>query len=197
MSCSPSDLKDFFLDELGKAERERVKQHLEQCEACREELDRLRLTESALHALREEELPRRIAFVSDKVLAPRWWERLWASGPRLGFAAAAMLSVAILVHAFVRPVAPAPAVAQAAMSDAQLQARIDAEVAKRIGPAVSAAVAASETRQAEKTIALVKDAEKRFDLDRRADRAAIEDAFTVLQKKLSMYIASASYGGQP
>ena len=35
---------------------------------------RVRLTLDALSTLREEEVPRRIAFVSDKVFEPRWWQ---------------------------------------------------------------------------------------------------------------------------
>ena len=31
----------------------------------------------------------RIAFVSDKVFEPRWWQTIWRSGPAMGFASAA------------------------------------------------------------------------------------------------------------
>jgi hypothetical protein len=90
MSCSPFDLKDYFLKELP-AERARWKR-TSGMPACREELDRLRLTGAALFSLRDEEIPRRIAFVSDQVFEPspwrRWWERVLgihgAAGLRLG-----------------------------------------------------------------------------------------------------------------
>jgi anti-sigma factor RsiW len=190
MSCSPSDLKDYFLGELGDAEGRRVREHLGHCGRCREELDRLRLTQAALRSLPDEEPPRRIAFVSDQVFEPRWWQ-LWHS-PRLGFASAAMLSLAILVHAFVRPV---PTAAPAGQNAAAIEQRIGAEVARRLEPAITAAVAESEARQAAKTIELVRDAEKRIDFDRRADRVAIEEAFTLLQKKLNRwYTANAALG---
>ena len=52
--------------------------------SCREELARLRLTLDALSTLREEEMPRRIAFVSDKVFEPRWWQSVPASVVRGG-----------------------------------------------------------------------------------------------------------------
>ena len=42
---------------------------------CREELATLRLTLDTLSTLREEEIPRRIAFVSDQIFEPRWWQR--------------------------------------------------------------------------------------------------------------------------
>ncbi|MGA9625323.1 MAG: zf-HC2 domain-containing protein [Bryobacteraceae bacterium] len=109
MSCSPFDLRDYFLKELPDSERRQVEAHVRNCQPCLEELDRLRLTEAALFALREEEIPRRIGFVSDQVFEPspwrRWWAGLWGSTARLAFASAAMLSVAILVAAL-RPVEP-------------------------------------------------------------------------------------------
>jgi len=189
MTCSPYDLKDYFFEELPAPERQLVEDHLKQCAGCREELARLRLAGSALHALRDEEPPRRIAFVSDKVLEPNWWQRLWQSGPRLGFAAAAMLSLAILVHAFVRPAAPA------APEPAALEARISAEVARRLEPAIATAVAASEARQAQRAAQLVTETEKRLDFDRRTDRVAFEETLSVLQKKFNvLYLASAQVG---
>ena len=51
MSCSPFDLKDYFLDELPNPRRLEVEAHVQHCQACREELDRLRLTQTALTAL--------------------------------------------------------------------------------------------------------------------------------------------------
>jgi len=113
MSCSPFDLRDYFLNELPDAARREVDAHVKSCSACREEMERLRLTETALFALRDEEIPQRIAFVSDPVFerSPwrRWFDAFWGSAARLGFASAAMLSTAILVFAFTRP-APAPVI---------------------------------------------------------------------------------------
>ena len=101
MSCSQYDLKAYFLGEPDAAGRGAVEEHLKACTACREELDRLRLTGAALASVPNEEMPHRIAFVSDKIFEPRGWARFWGSAPRLGFASAAMLSVAIIVHGFV------------------------------------------------------------------------------------------------
>ncbi|MGD0498269.1 MAG: hypothetical protein ABSC23_07520 [Bryobacteraceae bacterium] len=146
MSCSPFDLKDFFLKELPGPQALQVETHVRDCPSCREELDQLRLTEAALLALREEEIPRRIAFVSDPAFEPSGWRRTWAafweSAPRLGFASAAMLSVAILVFAVTRPAAQravsGPAVASVSSAAAQAQ----------IQDAVDKAVRESEARQA-------------------------------------------------
>src|SRR5436853_2576395 len=106
MSCSPFELKDYFLKELPDPQQREVEAHVESCQVCHEELDRLRLTEAALFSLRDEEIPQRIAFVSDKIFEPSPWRRrwtaFWGSGARLGFASAAMLSVALLVSAVMR-----------------------------------------------------------------------------------------------
>ena len=82
-----------------------MEDHVRGCQSCREELDRLNLTRSALASLEDEEIPRRIAFVSDRVFEPRWWQTMWHSGPVMGFASAAVLAAAILVHGFERGLA--------------------------------------------------------------------------------------------
>lgn len=193
MSCSPNAIKDLLFGALDAAEACRVKEHIQQCASCREEFERLQFTRTALHSLRDEELPRRIAFVSDSVFEPRWWQRLWHSGPRLGFASAAMLAAAIMVHAFVRP---APAIV-AAPDAAAIEARVTAEVSRRIEPAVRAAVAEVEARQARKAEDLVAAARKEFEFQREADRVAIAETFTVLQKKYNvMQLASADLGAR-
>jgi anti-sigma factor RsiW len=195
MSCSEDDLKDFIFGELDEAARGRVEAHIRECRTCQEELDRLRLTGAALNALREEEMPRRIAFVSDPVFEPRWWQRLWQSGPKLGFASAAMLSLALVFNAVYRP---APQAAPAVAADpAVIEQRVNAELARRIGPAIEAAVAASEARQAKKTAELIAAAQKEAAFERQADRARIEEAFDYIRKKLgTFYMASANLGSR-
>jgi anti-sigma factor RsiW len=86
-------LRDYHLEELNAGQRRQVESHVAVCGACREELDRLRLTRQALLRLPEEEMPRRIAFVSDKVFEPAWYARWWAALPRLGFALAVLAAV--------------------------------------------------------------------------------------------------------
>jgi anti-sigma factor RsiW len=87
MNCP--DLKaHLFGEEPGAAE------HLKTCGSCQEEWARLQLTYAALRSLPDEEVPRRIAFVSDKVFEPKWWRRI----PKL-IPAAALLSAAIIFHA--------------------------------------------------------------------------------------------------
>jgi anti-sigma factor RsiW len=193
MSCSPFDLRDYFLKELPESEQRQVEAHVRKCQPCFEELDRLRLTEAALFALREEEIPQRIGFVSDQVFEPspwrRWWAGLWGSTARLAFASAAMLSIAILVSAL-RPVGQtavrpnAPQVQKAAISDSDIQSRIDNAVAK--------AVAQVDARQTEKTKQLVADLES----TRRRLLVAAEE-WDYSQRRVNAIRISASNYGPP
>jgi anti-sigma factor RsiW len=151
MSCSPFELKDYFLKELTVPQAAQMEEHINSCPGCREELDRLRLTEAALFSLRDEEIPQRIAFVSDKIFEPspvrRWFSAFWGSAGRLGFASAAMLSAAIVFASVNYKPAPAPdkdrvatiqpTVARPGPTDEEIQARIDAAVAKAVDRAVT------------------------------------------------------------
>jgi len=196
MNCSSIDLKAYLLGEAGNGEGLEVEQHLAGCVGCRQEMERLQVMQSALMTLREEEPPRRIAFVSDKVFEPRWYQRLWRSGPGLGFAAAALLSGAILVSALYHP-AEGPAPSDGALSSAQVQTMIQAEVAKRVDAAVQEAVMRLETAQRKKTAELVAASEQRLMVEHRADLAAVQEAFNYLRKRTNvLYTASADLGGR-
>ena len=179
MSCSPVDLKDYFFGELAEAERLRMKEHVAGCSSCRSEVERLRLTQSALSSLRDEEPPRRIAFVSDKVFEPRWWQRVWRSGPQLGFLSASILAAAILVHGWTRP-APVITPVSAGVSEA--------EVARRIQTAVKE----SEARQAVKTAELLAAAEKNYEFDRKALLLAVQQDLDLLEKQFKRAVQIAS-----
>ena len=176
MSCSPDTLKDYLLGELNAAEAARLKGHLTSCANCQEEWDRLQLTHTALLAVADEEPLRRTAFVSDQVFAPRWYQKLWHSGPQLGFASAGLLAVAIVAHGFLmRPPAPA-AVSSVSPSSAVVQAQVEQEVEKRLKPLIAQAVAESEARVTKRNLELVnaslKDAEHRLTLSQKADMRA-------------------------
>ena len=123
MSCESYDWKAYALDELDRPARREAEAHAATCPSCREELATLRLTLDTLSTLREEEIPRRIAFVSDKVFEPRWWQRIFNPN----FAAACVIAGAILVHAFARP----------GPSEALVQARVDAVVRAAVNKAVA------------------------------------------------------------
>jgi anti-sigma factor RsiW len=159
MSCSPIIVRDYFLDELAADERRQVEAHVKGCVSCREEFDRLRVTQAALRSVVDEEIPQRIAFVSDKIFEPSPWKRglaaFWNSGARLGFAAAAMLSCALVYSAATRPAA-APAQVTASVASAAApttpvsaglapaSALTEQEIQRRIDLAVDRAVSVSE-----------------------------------------------------
>lgn len=151
MSCSPFDLKDYVLQELPLPQRQQTEAHLKTCQTCREELDRLSLTQAMLGSLRDEEIPQRIAFVSDKIFEPspwrRAWSSFWGSSAKLGFAAAAMLSASILFSAATRPV---PIVASNPPVHS-VTTVADSDIQQRIQAAVDRAVAESEARQSSRT----------------------------------------------
>ena len=205
MSCSPFDLKDYVLQELPSPERVQVEAHVNHCPACREELERLQLTASALFTLRDEEIPQRIAFVSDQIFEPsplrRWLSGFWGSTARLGFASALALSASIFYFAATRP-APAPgAVATRSPAVATLAAVTPTpqEVQQQIQQAVSKAVAEVEARQSGKTRQLVADLEHRNDetlksirwmtSESEADRKRAQFA-----KQMAMYVQPSESG---
>jgi hypothetical protein len=170
MSCKlqdgKPDWKAYALGELDSNARREAELHAAACADCQEELSGVRVTVEALAAMREEEVPRRIAFVSDKVFEPRWWETFL----RPSFAAGAVIAAAILVHAFVRPpAAPVPQVDTAAV-EARIAARITAEVsqsmqaqmAAAVNTAVTSAVAETRKQDDQRTAALLTATERRY-----------------------------------
>lgn len=190
MSCSPFDLRDYVLKELSDPERKQVEVHVKGCQGCREECERLRLTEAALFSLREEEIPQRIAFVSDKIFEPSPWRRawvaFWSSTARLGFASAAMLSVALVVFAVVRPAAPTPGPAAPAVS------MTAGEVQQQIQSAVERAVSASEARQEQKFVQAVAEI-RREDLKERQELARLADAELNTSTRRQLAVERSSY----
>jgi hypothetical protein len=193
MNCSSIDLKAYVLGESPDNSGEAA--HIESCETCHQELERLRLTHTALLALKEEDVPQRIAFVSDKIFEPHWWQRLWHSGPAMGFASASILAAAIFVHAYARPVGPAVDAAQIEHKiQAQVNKRVDAEVAR----SVARIVADSQAREAKAT-RLLETAEKRFELQRQSDVAMMEQAGRYFENKMGQLMIASNRndgGGQ-
>jgi len=181
MNCPSLDLKAYALGEADRNETASVEDHLRGCEACREELDRLKLTATALRSLEEEEVPQRIAFVSDKVFEPRWYQTIWRSGPVMGFASAVVLAAAILVHAYARP-ALTPGAPTTLGAD---NVRIEREVNARVDAAVSRAVSAVQARESQQTAALLDAAEKRFETKRQEDLAVVRDVAQYYQKQIA------------
>ena len=107
MSDSPYDLREYLFDELTPEQRREVEQYLKTSGKARDELEQLKTTQSALLSVPDEEVPRRIAFVSDKVFEPslslRLWRQFWDAAPRLAFGLAATLLVTFAGLWSVRP----------------------------------------------------------------------------------------------
>jgi len=197
MNCSQHDLKGYFLGELAVPERGEVEKHLEACPSCREELARLSLTKAALASLPDEEMPHRIAFVSDKIFEPRGWARFWNSAPRLGFASAAMLSAALVIFAFVRPL---PVIPPSGQNTEAIEARVESEVAQRLQTVLQKTVAQASDAQSRKTAEMLADTEKRIEMGHRADLVAVQENLRdlgVLAQRYNNFrveMASANFG---
>jgi anti-sigma factor RsiW len=182
MNCTSNvDLKAYVFGEAAAADRGAVEDHLRACENCREELDRLKLTKVALASLPDEEIPQRIAFVSDRVFEPRWWQTMWHSGPLMGFASAVVLGAAILVHGFA---------ASGVVDAAQIEKRVDARVSARVVAAVSEAQAKQSAEFAKELHAT----EARFERQRQDDLADVEQYAGYLKNQMARFEV-ASNGG--
>jgi len=207
MSCTlfdqRPDWKAYALNEMDPGARREAEAHSKVCQDCYDELAGLQITLGALATLREEEIPRRIAFVSDKVFEPRWWQ----SFLRPSFAAAGLIAAAILVHGFVRPVSTGAVPADTAAITKQIQqqvdqqierevaARVDTAVSARIDAAVTKAVADTERREEQKTTDVLAATEKRFTDQRRADFATAAANYDMLSKQLTkMYAVNTGIG---
>ncbi|HUI77078.1 MAG TPA: zf-HC2 domain-containing protein [Bryobacteraceae bacterium] len=195
MSCSPFDLRDYVFQELSATERKQVDVHVKGCQNCREECERLRLTEAALFSLRDEEIPQRIAFVSDQVFEPSAWRRAWAgfwgSAARLGFASAAMLSVALVVFAVVRPAIQTPGPVAASQNGKAVSVS-SAEIEQQIQAAVDRAVASSEARQRDKFEQAVAEIRQQ-DLKERQQLTRFADAAIDMSTRRNLLVERSSY----
>jgi hypothetical protein len=189
MSCSPFDLRDYYFKELAENQRRLTEVHVKTCAHCREELDRLRGTETALLAMPDEEIPQRIGFVSDPVFQPsafrRGWDALWGSAARLGFASAAMLSASLVVFSLTRPVPQAIAPVPAAGVSA---AAVQADFSKRL--------AESEARQARQTQELLAKAEERHELETQAMMLRVQEYIEVEKKRSNIRILASNEAGR-
>jgi len=194
MSCkledSRPDWNSYALGELDAEARRAAEQHAAACGACQDELANLRVTLDALATLREEEVPRRIAFVSDKVFEPKWWQ----SFLRPSFAAGAVVAAAILVHAFVRSPAPVTAGVDTAAIEARVTAAVSEQVNKDVDRRVASEVSAELSTAVEKAVTkAVADTQKRDDQRTVQLLAAAEQRYAetaeILNKQVSQIYA--------
>ena len=215
MTCTDFDIRDFFLGELPESDRERTVRHLASCSGCAGELESLRHLRFALELLPDQEPPQRIGFVSDKVFEParsrRMWNAFWNSAPRLGFASAAMLSVALVIFAFrpapVAVVSRVPITAQTVAfsgvkpPDVKLPnvtlPDVTPLINETVREAVRKAVADTELRQQKRTDLLLAASERKHEQDQQAIMMRVADAYTMMQKRIMVSRASlVNYGGE-
>ncbi len=187
MNCSSVDLKAYFLGETARAEKNSVEDHVRACESCREELDRLKLTDAALRSLPDEDPPQRIAFVSDKVFEPRWYQTLWRSGPAMGFASAALLAAAIVAHGF-SVNGPAQPATTPTVNTAQIEQRIEREVNSRLDAVVA--------KQRRETAEMLDAAEKRIETKRQADLQQVAQYYQKQTARLMVAVNDQERPGQ-
>jgi len=195
MSCASYDLKAYQFGEASAAERREIELHARACQACGDELARLNFTQAALMSVRDEEIPRRVAFVSDKVFEPKWYKR--PLGAVWGYASMALLAGAIVFHAVWTPPAiittdPLAAVvhktapvAPAGLSRAAVESM------------VQTAVAEADARGEKRARQLLAASEKRHELERAEMMATINASFEVLSKRYNNLVrmtASAEMG---
>ncbi len=189
MNITSDVLKDYVFGELNAAERRTVETAIAADPALRDEVARLQVTQSALFSLREEELPRRIAFVSDKVFEPKWWQVWLNSGPRVGFASAALLAGAIVFHGAVQP---APVAAPVAAFD---QARFEQRISEEVARALPVALEQAEKRHRMQLASAIKEAENKYQRLRQDDQMAMEASYSLFtQKQAARLVAYAQSG---
>jgi hypothetical protein len=156
--------------------------------------------------LRDEEIPQRIAFVSDQIFEPsalrRWLNGFWGSTARLGFASAAMLSASIFYFAATSTATrPAPAPGPAAAVATTAAAPSPQQIQQQIDQAVAQAVATVEARQAEKNRQLVAFIESRNAETLRSARWGIASESEAdrkraqVAKQMAMYVQPGESGG--
>jgi anti-sigma factor RsiW len=96
MNCEQArtTLSDYVMEEVTAAEKLEIRQHVDGCAACAEELDRLKQTMALLaRAEVPEEVPQRIRLVAEPV---GLWTQFWSrSAGRLAFAGAGLACLAI------------------------------------------------------------------------------------------------------
>ena len=95
MDCEQArtSLPDYVMEETTAAEGLEIRQHVDGCAACAEEMERLKQTMTLLaRAEVPEQIPQRIRLVAEPVSI---WTGFWRSGARLAFAGAGLACLAI------------------------------------------------------------------------------------------------------
>ena len=95
MNCEQArtTLSDYVMEEVTAAEKLEIRQHVDGCAACVEEMERLKQTMTMLaRAEVPEEIPLRIRLAAEPVSL---WTQFWRNGARLAFAGGGLACLAI------------------------------------------------------------------------------------------------------
>ncbi len=169
--CTQAEaVRDYAFDEIAAGDRPSVEQHIAACPACAAELDRLRVTTTALRMLPDRDIPQRIAFVSDRVFAPSFFAGLWNSAARLGFLSACAIATALIVTAYHKPAEIRTVVQTVAPR---------ADNSNQIAQAIETAVARVRAEDAKMTRAALDAA----DLKQEKEHRALVEMITVMQDR--------------
>jgi hypothetical protein len=183
--CDREHLRDYAFDELAGAARVGMERHIADCSECAAELAELQLTTAALRVLPEQEIPQRIAFISDKVFEPspatRFFSAFWNSGARLGFAAACLIAAALFANALRHPVEIRTETRTVVPAD------FSREIDARVNKAVSGAVARVHEEDAQVLKAAIDSADRKSEQRRRALMVAMSEEMNMLQKRWGVY----------
>lgn len=216
MECARFDWKAYALGELSVTETAEYERHTRGCEQCHAELGRWQPLVASLRSLPQVDPPRRIVFAPEPAAVEQWWQRLWHSGPQLGFASAAVLALAIVAHGLIATSS------QPAHTEASVQARVQASVheaaLKEVNRLLPQAVDAALARVLNKTMdqrlreeihpalasfkrQLSQDEQLRLaglEQKRDADQKAVRYAFERLERRVNYVMLSSARpaGGQ-
>jgi hypothetical protein len=197
--CEQADLvRDYAFDELAHADRRSMEQHLRQCADCAGELDRLRLTTAALRVLPDLEVPRRIAFVSDKVFEQGWLAGFWNSAARLGFASACVLAVGLSFAAWRRQpeVSATERTASSRTAVIRADAINDAAIHDAVDKAVASAVERVHADDLQMTRAALAEVDRKYEQKQQDMVVAMQSGLEDLHKRY-LTIARSSYSDPP
>lgn len=188
------DLRDYAMGELAADARAAIERHIAGCGECAAELAALQLTTAALRAVPDREIPQRIGFVSDRIFEPspvsRWFSGFWNSAARLGFAAACVLSVALVVTAYHRPASNGAG--YRAVEASLSKADVDREVDQAVANAVAKVRKEDSEINAKAMAAALAESDRKHEKQNQALLVAMEENLTVMQKRLSTFTMLAS-----
>lgn len=212
MTCQV-DIKAYALGEATPAERRTAETHIASCAVCRSEFESLNMLRTVLMTDPDQEPPRRIAFVSDKIFEPKWWQRALGIGagwnPMQLLAPVALSALASFAIVKVQSVGmPVGSIASAGPNSNQLvqqssaprgETDRDKDVAARVDAAVKQAVAEVRAQDQAQTSQLLQASERRMRAEHEQSMAetmaAVDYRFELMRKReVKLLRASAETG---